>query len=283
MKKAIRQFPMKPSGLFGSWSLLNTTHEEWMASLQLTTKHPRCMGIEIGSFLPGLQLTHPDTIKKVIKANPQKGFFYEARFIPWQGENGLLTIYGPKWRKHRKLMSPCLNGDFLKSYMDTFKSCTGLFVSGLKDDNFRDGAGARIQDGENIEFSIRTFVADTAIKCLFAKHERGQGRLSTKTISDTVNFMFNESMSEYTERPYYYIDFIFFLTAAGRKAKQQRNILIDYAKDMIQKRLKEKKSSVYHGDDRQNKDMLDILLDQDGNGLDMKDVTDEVNNVFLRP
>ena len=275
MKKTVRQFPMKRQ-TFGDWRFLPTTHDEWMEDWKLTVKHPRCIGVEACYVLPYLQVTHPETIKKIVKADPHKGFLFESLFKPWQGDNGLLTIYGPKWRIHRKLISPCLNGDYIRSYVDTIKSCTDLLICELNTDNSNKGHHGI----DNTKSNIRIYVADAAIKCLFSKDEKSKVQSSTKAISKTVEFMFNKSMCEFSKKPYYYSDFIFSLTSAGQKAKQERNALIDYAKSMIEKRIKEKELSINQHDSTMKRDLLDALLDENGKNLDMEDIIDEVRLIY---
>ena len=301
MHQAIKQFPMEDGNgdtILGHTSLLPHTHDQWMHNWRLMLKHPRYIGIRVAYVLPILQLTHPDIIKKVLKTNPPKGFLYNTVLRPWLGDSVLLST-GSKWRRNRKLMTPALHGDQLRDHVITINACMSTLIGRLtaiciNEQNNEESSNER--NTEAIKQALHRYVADTAMQCIFSKTKPAiQQKHDSYNPCDTIKFMFH-SLDKIVAKPHYYMDVLFTMTSAGRKAKREIEDIHKYADDIIEQRMRERRGQ-FGGEEKQNgfgekrnrgggleikgkADVLDALLaatDENGNGLSHQELRDEVS------
>ena len=294
LNNAIQQFPTedKNNSLFGGPSLLPKKHEEWMHNWQLTVKHPRYLGIRVAYILPVLKLTHPDVIKIVLKSHNSKGFLYETGFRKFAGD-GLLTISGSKWRRHRKLLAPAFYGNLLRDQIETIDSCTLILVEKIKsldrhvdintgtctknikikslDQNIDTNQGAAIKD------AIDRYLADAALRVFFSKLDPIQLEHNAYNPCRSIKVMF-DTLNDMVQKPWLYSDFIFSRTSTGRKAKKEIKALHAYADDIVHRRVDERRNKIPDSE-KSLPDVLDKLfdaVDEDGNGMNNREIRDEV-------
>ncbi len=64
--------------------------------------------------------------KLCFNADYKDNFAYN-NMIPWIGD-GLLTSGGPKWHRHRRLLTPAFHFEILKPYLDIFADSTDVLL-----------------------------------------------------------------------------------------------------------------------------------------------------------
>ncbi|VDI55369.1 cytochrome P450, family 4, subfamily B, polypeptide 1 [Mytilus galloprovincialis] len=91
----------------------------------------RCKAFVYWLFVvrPLLTLTHPDTIKVVMKSTSPKSRKGAgiAFMLPWIGES-LLVADGPKWERNRRLLTPAFHFSILNGYFKIYNDVTDTLL-----------------------------------------------------------------------------------------------------------------------------------------------------------
>ncbi|KAL4221389.1 hypothetical protein ACF0H5_019647 [Mactra antiquata] len=264
--------------LYGNLHLLPIQGEERVQyALENSMKYPRHYCFWAGGLNPMLVVTHPETVRAVMKTAEPKptGFGGMYRFgLPWLGE-GLLIAGGQKWARSRRLLTPAFHFDILKPYIAVYNDaadqlCNNLMRYAEKNEKF-----------EVFEY-ISKSTLDVILRCAFSyvtdcQKESGVKHPYVKAVEEIAD-MWNYR----ARKPWLYPDFIFYITKHGRQFSKNCDYVHHIAEDIIQKR---KDALEKNGQtDRKYLDFLDILLtakDETGQGLTPLEIRNEVDTFLF--
>ena len=256
---------------------------KWLAFIE--EKRYKMTRIWIGPFFPTIQITHCDLASKVLKL-PKSDQIY-AYLLPWLGE-GLLISQGKKWFRNRRLLTPAFHYEILKGYIPVYNSCLAILLNKWKDS---------VQRGQPVLVfnDIGQLSLDIVLQCAFSSKSNcqlsGKRPPYIKAVYDLVDLV-----NERFFTPLYSVDWIFNLTASGKRYKEACRIVHEYAESLIneRKRFLDKVKREEEMDSqamlervsRKKKylDFLDILLtaaDEDGKGLTDLEIRNEVDTFLF--
>ncbi|KAM5232713.1 ultra-long-chain fatty acid omega-hydroxylase isoform 2-T4 [Hipposideros larvatus] len=235
----------------------------------------------VGPVLPLLVLVHPDYIKPLLGASaaiaPKDDLFY-GFLKPWLGD-GLLLSKGDKWSRHRRLLTPAFHFDILKPYMKIFNQCTNIMHAKWR----------RLVEGSMVSLDMFEHVSlmtlDSLQKCVFSYNSNCQEKMSDY-ISAIIELSALAVRRQY--RLHHYIDFIYYLTADGRRFRQACNTVHSFTTEVIQERrqvLRQQGAEAWMKS-KQGKtlDFIDVLLlarDEDGKELTDEDIRAEADTFMF--
>ncbi|XP_066275402.1 ultra-long-chain fatty acid omega-hydroxylase-like [Branchiostoma lanceolatum] len=198
-------------------------------------------------------------------------------FRPWLGD-GLLVSEGSKWQRNRRLLTPAFHFDILKHYVKLFSESADVLLEKW----MSRGPGASMELFDDVGL----MTLDNILKCSLGYNSSCQtdGRSSpyilavhdlTRLLNDRPDYL-----------PYY-VDFIYYLSADGRRFRKACKIVHDFSEKVIRERKEQlKKGEFTFSKTGRGKrlDLLDILLrarDEDGTGLSVSEIQDEVNTFLF--
>ncbi|CAH1971003.1 unnamed protein product [Acanthoscelides obtectus] len=222
-------------------------------------------------------LKKPEYIEKVI-TNPNalnKDFFYEP-LVSVLGD-GLVTLGGAKWRRHRKLINPSFNQKILDNFVELFNERANHLVKileetvGERNVPLYDIIGACV-----VDLSCQTAMG---VNMSIGNVEKRVGEVLEKL---------NELSTERSLKLWNHIEVIWLLS--GKKAqfnyyiKRLRSIVNEVIQKKMQdedlKELRRDESVIANdGYDSKRRAFLDILLTQ--TDLNEKEIRDEVNTFLV--
>ncbi|KYM97242.1 PREDICTED: cytochrome P450 4C1-like [Cyphomyrmex costatus] len=193
--------------------------------------------------------------------NITKGDFYKMA-KPWLG-NGLVTSTGKQWFNNRKLIGPTFHFSILEQFAEVFFEKTEILIKCLE---------RKIEDNPGKAIDIFPFITNATLDIIC---ETAMG----------VNVHAQEVVTKYTSalhqvtvliinriiQPWYWIDWIYYLSPAGKQFKSRLNILHEFGKKVINERKLERQSQntklinedgEFNIGKRKRKAFLDLLLDQ---------------------
>ncbi|XP_035672222.1 cytochrome P450 4F12-like [Branchiostoma floridae] len=219
--------------------------------------------------------SHPETVKLILSNKTRKTEWVYRFFRPWLGD-GLLLSDGPKWQRNRRLLTPAFHFDILKHYVKLFSESTAVLLNKWLS---RGAAGASVELFDHIGL----MTLDNILKCSLGYNSRcqtdGQSAPYVLAVHDLTKLI--EDRPDYLSN---HIDFIYYLSADGRRFRRACKIVHSFSAQVIKERkeeLKKKDSSFKSG---KCLDLLDILLkakDEDGTGLSISEIQDEVNTFLF--
>ncbi|XP_053150778.1 ultra-long-chain fatty acid omega-hydroxylase-like isoform X1 [Hemicordylus capensis] len=281
--RRLRCFPEPPryNWLTGHMGMI-MPNEEGMAKLvQLVTTFSQTFVTWMGPFLPLVFLVHPDYIKPVTTASAiiaPKDKLFCAFLKPWLGD-GLLLSNGNKWIHHRRMLTPAFHFDILKPYVKIFNQSTDIMHA--KWHKLTTAGVASLDMFE--QMSLMTL--DSLQKCVFSYNSNCQ-----ETSSDYISAILELStlVVRREHNPFYHYDWIYRLTADGRRFHRACDIVHHFTADIVQQRrmalsrvgrdawLKSKQGKTV--------DFIDILLlaqDEEGHHLSDEDIAAEVDTFMF--
>ncbi|KAL3862090.1 hypothetical protein ACJMK2_008084 [Sinanodonta woodiana] len=269
--------PKEKHWLYGNLHLFPETGEERLEFLlHLSRTYPKYYGMWFGRFRADVTVTHPDTVRKILKTSEPKptGFGGGYRFaLPWLGR-GLLIADGTRWARSRRLLTPAFHFDILKPYIHVYNNATDLLLENLE-------KYARTGTCFETFQLVSLCTLDIILRCAFTYHTDCQKGKDAHPYIRAVN----EIADDWNKRirsPHLYPDFIFYLTEIGRRFRKNCKYVHSVADDIINKRraILEKKG-VSGG---KYLDFLDILLtarDEDMVGLTQEEIRNEVDTFLF--
>ena len=209
----------------------------------------------------------------------EKAFVYD--FIkPWLGE-GLLTSTGPKWFKHRKIITPTFHFSVLDNFCTVFGENCKVLVDQL----------SKVSDTRKA-VNVYPFITKVALDIIC---ETAMGiqihAQEQKESNDYINAVYNFStfVIEKILNPLYHIDFIYKRSELGAKTNKALKILHEFTTKVIKDRKLarsiEGKKEIIEDDVGSKKRIafLDMLLDANENdaGLTDIDIREEVDTFMF--
>ncbi|BFZ07550.1 hypothetical protein BsWGS_10589 [Bradybaena similaris] len=272
-------FPGEPnySIFFGNLHMLPKTGEgriAWGRS-NMDRKNPKYARMWAGPFQASIIVYHPDTVKAILKSSAPKsrgfGQVYEHA-IPWIGE-GLISSNGATWARSRRLLTPAFHFDILKPYLGVYNRAADTLFEKL--DQFA-------KSGESFDICplMTLCTLEVILKCAMSYEgdvQRQGHHAYAKAARELV-----EAWAARSRTVWLWPDFIFRMTADGRKFYKNCDYVHQVAEDVIARR---KQLLETEGRPKgRHLDFLDILLtarDEDGKPMSLLEIRNEVDTFMF--
>ncbi|XP_048473835.1 ultra-long-chain fatty acid omega-hydroxylase isoform X2 [Rhincodon typus] len=273
--------PPRRSWLMGHLGMIRSTEEGLNLVNDIVKRYVYCSLTWFGPIYPIVRLFHPAYVKCVLLASapiaPKDKLFY-GFLRPWLGD-GLLISKGERWARHRRLLTPAFHFDILKPYVKIFNQSASILHE--KWDRLISEGVTSLEMFEHI--SLMTL--DSLLKCTFSYDSNCQLKSS-----DYIAAIYELSTLVVKRERYlpHHIDFIYKLSANGKRFARACDLVHSYSLDVVQRRreiLREQGADTWL-QSKQGKvtDFLDILLlskDEDGNGLSDEEIQSEADTFMF--
>nr|ARE68676.1 cytochrome P450 CYP4BM1 [Epicauta chinensis] len=235
-------------------------------------------------FIPTVHLMKPEFVEPILSSatNITKAFNYRFAF-PWLG-NGLITASGPKWRQHRKLITPTFHFKVLDSMNDVFVEKSQILLDIVQ----QQGTNKPIDIFKLLTLCALDVICETAMGVEINAMKRSDSEYvkAVSGITDVIMYrVFN---------PHLHPDFIFNLTEKGRQHKKYLDILHGFTRKVIEQRKQKLEDDQVDQNDLNDEDILigkkkrlaflDLLLAanaKDHTGLTDEELREEVDTFMF--
>ncbi|KAH0618647.1 hypothetical protein JD844_018036 [Phrynosoma platyrhinos] len=243
-----------------------------------TEEFPHCFPLWYGGFLAALTINHPEYAKAVYSRGDPKCLVLYNFIVPWIGR-GLLTLNGPKWQQHRKLLTPGFHYEILKSYVTPMVESVKVMLEKWEKLVLEDPE-VSVEMYEHV--SLMTL--DSIMKCAFSCQSNCQmdrENSYVKTISDLTFLVYQRAKT-----PPYHSNLIYWFSSQGHQFRKACRLAHLHTDQVIRERIKvlkdEQKLEKFLK--KRRLDFLDILLfakDEKGNPLPHEDLRAEVDTFMF--
>uniref|UniRef100_A0A452HKN6 Uncharacterized protein n=1 Tax=Gopherus agassizii TaxID=38772 RepID=A0A452HKN6_9SAUR len=196
--------------------------------------------------------------------------------LPWIGK-GLLTLQGPKWFQHRKLLTPGFHYGVLKPYVSLITKSTQVML---------DKWEHLITQEKSVELfgHVSLMTLDSILKCAFSHESNCQMDRSNSYIKSVYEITYQINYRIWYLP--YQIDFIYWLSRDGRRFQKACEVVHLQTDKVIKERKKSLKDEreLEKIQKKRHLDFLDILLcakDEKGDGLSDEDIRAEVDTFMF--
>lgn len=250
----------------------------------MTGQFPYVSSAWMGPFMPMLLVSHPDTVRIILKTSEPKAPQTYHMIEPWIGD-GLLLSKGQKWGRNRRLLTPAFHFDILKPYLVIKNKSADIFLEKLA------GFHKRSEYFEVFDV-VSKFTLDVILKCAFSFETDCQNLGDQHPYVKSV-YALSDLVVKRFFQPWVHADWIYFLTPSGREFKKNCDEVHRVADNVIQKRKAALAANPLEGKTlkedeglhrRKCLDFLDILLtakDENGEGLKENEIRDEVDTFLF--
>ncbi|XP_067323997.1 cytochrome P450 4B1-like [Anolis sagrei] len=278
MVNALQCFPLPPTHwLYGHVHKL-TPEEEFLTTAAWTEKYPQCHQLRYGQFVVALVINHPEYAKVVFTRSDPKSFLIYGFLIPWIGK-GLLILDGPKWKQHRKLLTPGFHYDILKPYttvmVESVKQMLVILEKLVSTDNT-----ASVEIFEHVSLMS----LDTIMKCAFSSKSNCQTERDNAYIKAVYELtcLFDKRVKS----PWIHNDIMYWFSSQGRRFHNACRLAHHHTDNVIRERKESLKNEqeLEKISKKRRLDLLDILIcakDENGNSLSDEDLRAEVDTFMF--
>uniref|UniRef100_A0AAR5PE84 Cytochrome P450 n=2 Tax=Dendroctonus ponderosae TaxID=77166 RepID=A0AAR5PE84_DENPD len=182
--------------------------------------------------LPMVHIYKPEHVEVIFKSNTitSKGLFYRF-FMMWLGQ-GLISGSGPRWRAHRKIITPSFHFKILDSYGEIFAEKGACLVNYLR--KFEGKGFVEItEDLTKIGLDVITETA-MGVRLGFLEGSSAEGLEYAKAIINFSRIAYRRCVN-----PLYGNDFLFHCTALGRESERCSKLIGSFNRRIIQTRKKQ--------------------------------------------
>ncbi|XP_044267154.1 cytochrome P450 4c3-like isoform X3 [Tribolium madens] len=132
LEKFYHQFPSPPkTPFFGNALELKTTRDLFQSFHKYAKTYGTMVHLKIGPFQHMLLCSNPKFLEFLLTSNTLLKKSPNLRHLqPWIG-TGVATAYGPKWKLHRKLVTPAFHYSILGEFVKTFESSGNILIGKL--------------------------------------------------------------------------------------------------------------------------------------------------------
>ncbi|KAK2721923.1 cytochrome P450 4C1-like [Artemia franciscana] len=189
----------------------------------------------------------------------------------WLGD-GLLLSSGLKWKTRRRLLTPAFHFTILENFIPIFVKCTERFVKVLE---------GKMVGQKFFDIYPLTSLASLDAICECAMGVEVEAQCSEE--SEYVKAVKRASViaNARSVQPWYYSDFVFYLSATGREQKKLLRMLHDFTRKIIEQRREEFRNKEVDDETTSRKPVfLDLLLSKDLE-LSDSDIQEEVDTFMF--
>lgn len=229
-----------------------------------------CYRLWFGPLKPLVVLCHPETVKVIQSSNAPKEKLVYNLVRPFIGD-GLVTSYGDKWFRMRRLLTPAFHFEILKPYVQVFQESTDVLLEKWSS-----------QQGGEVELfhHVSLMTLDSVLKCALSYRTNCQ----TQKKQDPYIVVVYEASGQILDRlmnPLIHNDTIYKLMPDGRRFFKNCAFVHAKADGIIKARRKALQDDEEKEKLRKKKhlDFLDILLeakDENGSSLTDEEIVGEV-------
>ncbi|XP_030427998.1 cytochrome P450 4B1-like [Gopherus evgoodei] len=277
LNKALQSFPGPPvHWLFGNVHEFSRRGKDLDKLLEWSKKYARAFPVWFGKFVVFVSLNDADYAKAVCaRGDPKDNIFYRY-VLPWIGK-GLLTLQGPKWFQHRKLLTPGFHYGVLKPYVSLITKSTQVML---------DKWEHLITQEKSVELfgHVSLMTLDSILKCAFSHESNCQMDRENSYIKSVYEITYQINYRIWYLP--YQIDFIYWLSRDGRRFQKACEMVHLQTDKVIKERKKSLKDEreLEKIQKKRHLDFLDILLcakDEKGDGLSDEDIRAEVDTFMF--
>lgn len=276
IKKILSHFPgPEPHWFFGNAlqidnfdKFIRNMHKEYVEK-----KHARCYSLWLFMIRPIVHLTHPDTIKVVMRSSAPKaksgaGYLF---MLPWIGDS-ILVSDGPKWERNRRLLTPAFHFNILNSYFKVYNSVADTFMEKLANG---------CKENKYIEVYKESSLAtlDTLLQCSLSYKGNvqlvGENHPYVKAVKRLIELVLARCLNILL-----YPESLYKLSSSGKEFFNICDFVHKFSEEIIMKRRKELSET----QKKRHLDFLDILLtakDENGKGLTDEEIRNEVDTFMF--
>ncbi|XP_023420907.1 cytochrome P450 4X1 isoform X3 [Cavia porcellus] len=220
---------------------------------ELVEKYPCAFPCWIGPFQAFFFIYDPDYAQTFLNRTDPKSQYPYKFMTPCFGK-GLLSLDGPKWFQHRRLLTPGLQCDILKTYVEVMAhSVNTMLAKWEKICGTQDTAVEVYED-------ISMMALDIIMQCAFSQETNCQ-------INGTYD-PYLKATTELSKIIFYRLynfwnhhDLIFKFSPKGQRFQELSKVLHQYTEKVIQDKKKSLKSETKQGTTQKKyQDILDIIL-----------------------
>nr|XP_034343438.1 cytochrome P450 4F6 isoform X3 [Arvicanthis niloticus] len=280
----LRCFPQLPfrHWFWGHMSMVKNDEEDLQLLTEMSHQFHDVHLCWIGAFYPILRFIHPKFIGPILQAPaavaPKEMIFY-GFLKPWLGD-GLLVSSGEKWSHHRRLLTPAFHFDILKPYVKIFNKSVNTMHA--KWQRLTTKGTARLDMFEHI--SLMTL--DSLQKCVFSFDSNCQE--SPSEYIAAIQELSSLIVKRHSQ-PFLYVDFLYYLTADGRRFRKACDLVHNFTDAVIRERrrtLSSQSIDEFLKSKTKSKtlDFIDVLLlakDEHGKELSDKDIRAEADTFMF--
>ncbi|KAK6965975.1 calmodulin-beta [Biomphalaria glabrata] len=234
-----------------------------------------------GPLVPIVNLFHPDSVRQVVKSSaPKPRSSYLASgydmLTRWLGE-GLLIANGAKWARSRRLLTPAFHFDILKQYVDVYNQSGDLLIEKMK-------KLSKTDQSFDLYPLINLDALDIILRCAFSYKSNCQTKEKSPDDYSTVIEKIQLMAGDRFLKPHYFSEFIYSFTSQGREFYRLCDVAHKVAEEVIEKRRKELETDPTLMHQGKVRDFLDTLLtarDEDGAGLSLLEIRNEVDTFLF--
>lgn len=271
--------------IFGNAIQLGWSPRDYLQSiLNLTQQHNwRVFRLWLGPQ-PYVVVTDPDDVETILSSTTllQKTDVYS--FLgPWLRE-GLLTSYGSKWHKRRKMITPAFHFKILIDFLEVMNDCSTKFI-GILQNKAKTG---EIFDFQNaVQYCTMDVICETAMGIKINAMDNPDADIPI-AFHDMCVTVQNRIFSAFKRS-----EFLFKFTQDYRKQQKALNILNSFTWEVIGKRFEkvkaemEKKEEIAEENEinlgRKKQAFLDTLMTStiDGSHLTTPEIAEEVSTFIF--
>ncbi|XP_014454227.1 cytochrome P450 4B1 [Alligator mississippiensis] len=275
--KIYESFPGPPSHWLYGHNHKIRQEEELNTLLSWSEKYSPVFTRWFGGFMPVLVITHPDFAKAVFGRGDPKGMTSYGPLVPWIGK-GLLVLDGPKWFKHRRLLTPAFHYDVLKPYVTLISDSTKVML---------DKWEQLIMQKKSVELfeHVSLMTLDSIMKCAFSCSSNCQVDNDldyyVRAVYDLTYLVFQRYRCFF-----YHSDFLYRISPQGRRFHEACRLAHLHTDKIIseRKKLLQDERELEKIQKKRYLDFLDILLctkNENGDGLSDEDVRAEVDTFMF--
>uniref|UniRef100_U5EZ18 Putative cytochrome n=1 Tax=Corethrella appendiculata TaxID=1370023 RepID=U5EZ18_9DIPT len=267
------------------WEFFNVpTHDFFYVITNRSKKYPEICRIWNG-MRGDVRVLKPEYIEQVLNSTKHSEKSFSYRFLhPWLGQ-GLLTSYGERWHKHRKIITPTFHFNILDTFCSVFSEHSDVLVKCLK--KFAN---------TNEAFDVYPFITRAALDIVC---ETAMGVKLNCQNDDKENVYVNavyaasRLFNERLLRPWLHFDFTFRHSKLGHEYENVLKILHGFTKKVIEERKLTRKMKNSKGNEnstmenefgvRRKLAFLDLLLEgnEKNNQLTDTDIREEVDTFMF--
>ncbi|KAL2763322.1 cytochrome P450 4F12, partial [Daubentonia madagascariensis] len=258
------------------------TEEGLREMTQLVATYPRGFKTWLGPIFPIITFCHPDILRPLLNASAaiaRKDDIISSFLKPWLGE-GLLLSAGDKWSRHRRMLTPAFHFNILKPYVKVFNESVNIMHA--KWQHLASEGSARLDMFEHISL----MALDSLQKCIFSFDSNCQEKPSEYIATILELSALIEKRSQHI---LLYMDFLYYLTADGRRFREACRLVHDFTDAVIQERRRTLRNQGI--DDflkakakTKTLDFIDVLLlakDEDGKELSDENIRAEADTFMF--
>ncbi|RDD42229.1 Leukotriene-B4 omega-hydroxylase 3 [Trichoplax sp. H2] len=271
----LKKFPgPKSHWLLGNLHQLASPKEFLKSYHSFSLKFPRKFLLWYGPLTPVLSVSHPETIRAVIKAKTIKDGPAYQYLLPWLGR-GILLENGTKWARNRRLVTPAFHFEIMQSYVEVMNQCVSIFIEKLNE-HAVDNTRISVFD------TVRLLSFDILLRSAFAINldcqRSGRSHPFVKLTNENTQLV-EGRLYEILKS----LNLIYNLSSTGRKYADNCRCSNQIAQQLIEDRQKQfNNNEVDLSSTKFN--FIDILLsarDNMGKSLTKREICDEVETFLF--